>query len=224
MSRLELVVFDWDGTLSDSAARIVTTMQLAFREHDLEPPADETVRRVVGLGLEIAVARLAPQLDATKQRQLVATYRKVYFTDAVPASPLFAGAYETVAALADAGYLLAVATGKGRSGLEHGLSESGLGEFFAVTRCADETRSKPHPQMLNEILTDLDTVAARAVMVGDTEFDLEMAHAAGTHAAAVTYGVHPLERLLASSPHLVVDHIESLPGALSDYAEQEPAR
>ncbi|NNL99742.1 MAG: HAD hydrolase-like protein, partial [Gammaproteobacteria bacterium] len=156
MSAINVVVFDWDGTLSDSAARIVVTMQQAFQEHGLEAPTAEAVRDVVGLGLDLAVARLAAQLGQAQQRQLVITYRKVYFSATVPASPLFDGAYETVAQLAREGYLLAVATGKGRTGLEHGLDESGLGAFFAVTRCADETRSKPHPQMLEEILTDLD--------------------------------------------------------------------
>ncbi|MBK8957476.1 MAG: HAD-IA family hydrolase [Proteobacteria bacterium] len=217
---ITLIVFDWDGTLMDSEARIVTAMQQAFAGEGAPPPAASAVREIIGLDLGHAVARLAPRLPAARLGAIVDGYRNRYARlHAIP-SPLFDGAEASLAALRAAGYLLAIATGKSRRGLDRALEESGVGDYFATSRCGEECAPKPDPAMLRDILWDLDTPAEQALMVGDTEFDLVMAHAAGAHAAAVTYGAHPRARLLEHRPALVVDAIHELADAVAGFNQR----
>ncbi len=213
--RYDLLVFDWDGTLMDSAARIVASMRAAFTELALVPPAPAAARDVIGLGLSHAVAELAPDLDATAHGRIIDRYRARYLElDDTPA-PLFPGAAEVVVELSAQGYLLAVATGKSRRGLEQALAQTGLGGHFQATRSADETFSKPHPQMLLELLDELGVAASRALMIGDTEYDLLTARNAGVDALAVGYGAHAPERLLALEPLACLSAIDALPGWLA---------
>ena len=206
----ELVVFDWDGTLMDSESRIVTCMQRAASQVGVAVPDNAAARDVIGLGLIEAVQRLFPVADAPAVAALVDAYRAHWLGDEVVPAPMFAGAGEMIERLFDAGVLLAVATGKSRRGLDKALEESGLGRFFHATRCADEAFSKPHPQMLQDILTDLDTTAGRAVMVGDTEYDMQMARNAGVSAVAVSHGVHAPSRLLANGADACFDDLFQL--------------
>ena len=208
--KYDLVVFDWDGTLMDSEARIVDCMQRAAADVGVTVPGRAEARDIIGLGLEQAVARLFPQADTTRIDEIVDAYRRHWLGDEVEPARMFAGSHEIVADLHDAGSLLAVATGKSRKGLEKSLAESGLGALFHVTRCADETFSKPHPQMLEEILTDLDTAPGRAIMVGDTEYDMQMAANAGVPAVGLTHGVHSAERLLTHGAMQCFDDLFSL--------------
>lgn len=194
----ELIVFDWDGTLMDSVGRIVTCLQRAARDVDLPVPAVGASREIIGLGLDDAMARLFPTADSSAQSALVEAYRRHWLDDRVAAAPMFPGAVELVRSLREAGLLLAVATGKSRRGLDRALEESGLSAYFHATRCADEAHSKPHPQMLEDILTDLDTPPEAALVVGDTEYDMQMARSAGVRAVGIEHGVHSRERLLAS--------------------------
>jgi phosphoglycolate phosphatase len=213
--RYELLVFDWDGTLMDSAARIVASMRAAFQELGLAPPAPAAARNVIGLGLSHAVAQLAPDADEAMLARLIARYRAHYLELDDTPTPLFAGAADVVAGLRAQGYLLAVATGKSRIGLDRALGESGLGAHFHATRSADETFSKPHPQMLLELLDELGVHASRALMIGDTEYDLLTARNAGVDALAVCYGAHAPERLLALEPLACLSAIDALPGWLA---------
>jgi phosphoglycolate phosphatase len=212
----DLVVFDWDGTLMDSEARIVTCMQRAAVDIGAAVPDDHAARDVIGLGLDQAVARLFPGSGPERVAQLVDAYRAHWLGEAILPSALFAGTRELVSWLHAEGYLLAVATGKSRRGLDKSLDESGLGEFFHVTRCADETFSKPHPRMLEEILTDLDTPPRRALMVGDTEYDMQMAASAGVPAVGVSHGVHHAERLLQHGARHCFDCLADLQRWLHD--------
>ena len=193
----ELIVFDWDGTLMDSAGRIVTCMQRAAADLAFAVPEPESVREIIGLGLAEAMARLFPELALAEQGRLVEAYRGHLLGSELPASPLFPGAVELIEGLHNRGLRLAVATGKSRRGLDSALAETGLEPWFPITRCADETFSKPHPQMLLEILTDWDTHPSAALVVGDTEYDMQMAANAGVAAVGVAHGVHAAERLLA---------------------------
>lgn len=208
--RFPLVVFDWDGTLMDSEARIVACMQRAAGDMDMPIPSDAEARDIIGLGLEQAVTRLFPGAGADDIERLVVTYRQHWLGDDVVASQMFAGSVELVETLHAEGYLLAVATGKSRQGLDKSLVESGLTRFFHVTRCADEAFSKPHPQMLEEILSDLDTPPADAVMIGDTEYDMQMARSAGVAGVGVSHGVHSVERLLANGARACFDDLFQL--------------
>jgi len=210
----ELVVFDWDGTLMDSEAHIVTSMQHALKDLDLPVLSREKIRDIIGLGLREAIMRLLPGCGEDVLSAIIDRYRYHFFTDD-PCEP-FMGAEQVLQDLHEAGYLLAVATGKGRRGLDRVLRSTGFSQYFTETRCADETHSKPHPQMLLDIMDILDVDAKRTLMVGDTEYDLEMANAARTAAVGVDYGVHTRERLMACSPLACLSSITELPEWLAN--------
>lgn len=213
--KYDLIVFDWDGTLMDSEARIVTCMQRAARDTGFTEPDEAEVREIIGLSLERAVGLLFESADEKVVSQITGAYRKHWLGDDVPHSALFPHAGEVIALLEQAGYLLAVATGKSRRGLDKVLHESGLETRFHATRCADEAFSKPHPQMLEEILVDLDTGAERALVIGDTEYDMQMAANARVDALGVVHGVHSAERLLAQGAKSVLAGLNELPGWLA---------
>ena len=209
----DLLVFDWDGTLMDSEAHIVASMQRAIDDCDLPELPHAELRDVIGLGLAEAIERLFPGIEAGPRQQIADRYRYHFLADD-PCHP-FAGAEEVLRELNRQGYLMAVATGKGRRGLDRVLDSTGFRPLFDVTRCSDETRSKPHPQMLLEIMAVLDVEPQRTLMIGDTEYDLQMAHNAGVAPLAVSYGVHAVDRLHQHAPHGCLDAIAELPGWLA---------
>jgi phosphoglycolate phosphatase len=209
MPARELVIFDWDGTLMDSGARIVAAVQSAIDASGLPARDEAMIRAIIGLGMHEAVAALYPDApDAARER-----LRSVYetFTRAVAEVPaaLFPGATEALDRLEAAGCLLAVATGKSRGGLHRDLDRAGLHGRFVSIRTVDECPSKPHPAMVEEILHECGMEADSALVVGDTLFDLEMAANAGVGAIAVSWGAHPVERLQSRRPL----------GILGDFAE-----
>ena len=206
----QLIVFDWDGTLMDSEARIVDCLRAAIADLDLAHRTDDQLRNIIGLGLQEALRTLYPELENQEHARLVAQYREHFLGNQKAASPLFDGARELIEELYRQDYLLAVATGKGRVGLDKVLDETELRDFFHYTRCADESFSKPHPQMMLDILDWLGIEANQALMVGDTEYDLQMAHNAGANCVAVSYGVHEKPRLLACKPLACVDNMHQL--------------
>ena len=212
----DLIVFDWDGTLIDSQARIINCMHAAIDAQQLATRSDDELKNVIGLGLREAMRGLFPDTAADLLEQLAQSYREHYLVHDKTPSPLFAGSMETLHRLQSEGYLLAIATGKGRQGLNQALKETGLDGFFHTTRCADETQSKPHPRMLLEIMEELNVTPAATLMVGDTEYDLQMAKRANAASVAVSYGVHERERLLSQAPHTCIDRIEDLCGWLKD--------
>ena len=222
-TRLRLIVFDWDGTLMDSETQIVHAMQSAIRDLGLAPRDADTCRNIIGLGLREAIDALYPGQDNAFLDSFVERYRAHWFANAHH-SELFPGSRETLELLRDAGFLLAIATGKGRPGLDRVLRETGLHNLFAATRCADETRSKPHPRMLQEILEETGVVPEQAMMVGDTEYDLAMARAAGVAPVAVTYGVHAGERLARHDPLVSLDNITELVDWLAEQALLDDGR
>ncbi len=205
----KLLVFDWDGTLMDSEARIVACIQSAFADLGEMPPPREVAREVIGLGLEEAMTMLWPDGSVVQRRELVDRYR-FHFLGGNESSSLFPGARELIEDLKQRGLLLAVATGKSRRGLESALASTGLRGHFHATRCADETFSKPHPEMLLQVMDELGAHRSETLMIGDTEYDMEMARNAGVAALAVAYGVHGLERLLRHEPGDCVHAFEEL--------------
>ena len=197
--RYDLIVFDWDGTVVDSTAVIASSIQAACRDLDLPVPSDEAARHVIGMGLAEALRHAVPDAPPEKYQPLAERYRHHYLSrDA--GIPLFAGAQETIAELHDAGYQLAVATGKSRNGLERSMHASGMAGYFHATRTADQTFSKPHPAMLQEIMEEVGVEPARALMVGDTTHDLQMVINAGVDALGVTHGAHPAQQLRELQP------------------------
>ena len=217
MSRpFDLIAFDWDGTLIDSTALISGSLQAAAADLGLPVPSHERASHVIGLGLAQALGYLFPELQADRYQHLAERYR-FHFLAKDHEVALFEGVRELLPALRAQGYLLAVATGKARRGLDRALEQSGLSPLFDATRCADETASKPHPMMLLELIDELVVTAPRVLMIGDTTHDLQMAANAGTAAVAVSCGAHPAEEL-AREPHLAM-----LPtvAALADWLEKQ---
>ena len=212
--KFQLLVFDWDGTLADSEACIIEAMQLATAEAELPRCDDTKIRDVIGLSLENAIETLFPDAETAVRNSVADRYREFYFSTSTSSVPVFEGVVETLEKLNQENYFLAVATGKSRRGLDRSLIETGLDEYFHTTRCADETISKPHPQMLLEIIDFFGLKAADSLMVGDSEYDLQMANNAGTESVAVSYGVHDAERLQQCAPLGVIHHITELSGYL----------
>ena len=204
-----MVVFDWDGTLMDSAAAIVASMQAAASDLGLQPPDDATARQVIGLGLHDALSRALPGVPDSEYRRVAERYRHHYLSQDHQLS-LFAGAYELVKELNAAGYLLGVATGKSRVGLDRALQSTGLKHLFHATRCADECNSKPAPDMLLELMEELYASPARTLMVGDTTHDLQMARHAGVQALGVGFGAHDRETLASEQPLGLFDEFSEL--------------
>lgn len=205
-----LVIFDWDGTLLDSTGKIVACMQAAIADVGIQRRSASEVKQVIGLGLPEAIRQLFPTIDTPKLAQLSQSYSAHFIeADQVPCA-FYDGVLETIEALKATEHQLAIATGKSRKGLNRVLARLNMQNFFDATRCADETLSKPAPLMLAELLAELGQDAGNAVMVGDTEFDLEMANNAGIASIAVSYGAHSRERLLKHRPLHCIDHFPEL--------------
>lgn len=202
--QFDLLIFDWDGTLMDSAGIIVDSIQRACLDIGVPAPSERASRQIIGLGLTQALQTLLPDLSADAYPHLVERYRHHYLGRDLDI-PLFAGVDAGVPALAEQGFTLAVATGKSRVGLARALDSSGLERCFAATRCADQTHSKPHPAMVLELIDELDADPARTLVIGDTSHDLLMAANAGVASLGVTYGAHEPEDLAPHAPLALLD-------------------
>jgi len=186
-------------------------MQLAAVECGHIQPTDAAARDIIGLGLKEAIERLFPEVDELGITAIGDAYRTHWLADDVPHSVLFDGATALIEQLAQNDYLLAVATGKSRRGLDAVFYQCGLGEMFHASRCADEAFSKPHPQMLEDILTDLNTEPHKALVIGDTEYDMQMASNAKVDAIGIVHGVHSEERLVKNGALTVLQQLSELP-------------
>jgi phosphoglycolate phosphatase len=215
--RFDLLVFDWDGTLVDSAAAIVASLQAACRDLGLPVPEEERARYVIGLGLTDALAHILPGVDAAHHPRVSERYRH-HFLRHDAGIGLFAGAAELLAELHSARFQLAIATGKSQRGLARSLEATGLAPYFHATRCADQGFAKPHPGMLLALLDELAVPAGRALMIGDTSHDMEMARAAAVAGLAVGWGAHPVEGLAACGPVGCVHSIQELREWLARHA------
>jgi phosphoglycolate phosphatase len=204
-----LVVFDWDGTLMDSTHSIVAAIQAACRDLGLAVPSAEQAGWVIGLSLESALLKAVPGLTQSQLPRFLERYR-IHYLLRDPELRLFEGVTQLLDTLVQRNVRLAVATGKSRVGLDRVLAATGLRNRFDATRTADETFSKPHPAMLQEIMRELDMLPERVVMVGDTSHDLLMASNAGVHGVGVAYGAHAVDELHACAPQTVVHSVPEL--------------
>ncbi|MFT5593630.1 MAG: phosphoglycolate phosphatase [Oceanicoccus sp.] len=219
--KYQAIIFDWDGTLADSASRIVESMQCAAKDFDLPYRSEYDVKQIIGLGLPEAIVSLWPQLEAdrTVVKGVAKQYGIHYHDEQRSDVVLFDYALELLVLIESLGLKVAVATGKSRTGLDRVLSQFDLAEHFDDTRCADETRSKPHPLMLHELSQSLNVDNEKMLMIGDTQFDLDMAHNAGMDSVAITHGAHSVEKLKLSSPMLMVDDLKQFAHWLSCQSE-----
>ena len=215
--RFPLLVFDWDGTLMDSTALIASCIQRAARDLGLPAPDTATASHVIGLGLHDALALALPDLPPSAYGKMAERYR-FHFQAGDPYVPLFPGTVALLEDLGARGHMLAVATGKSRAGLDRALRATGTENYFAATRCADETASKPAPDMLRELMGELAVSQGATVMIGDTTHDLQMAANAGVCSVAVSHGAHSKEALTALGPLVCVNNIAELASWLKSNA------
>ncbi|MBS0255452.1 MAG: HAD-IA family hydrolase [Proteobacteria bacterium] len=203
---MRLAVFDCDGTLVDGQAGVVAAMARAFAAEGLAAPDPRMVRRIVGLSLPQAVARLAPTLGAEQRASVVEHYKAAFRTareGGELVEPLFDGLAGVIETLAARGWVLGVATGKSRRGLDHCLAMHGLTRHFNTLQTADHHPSKPHPAMLEAALDEALATPGDAVMIGDTVYDIDMARAIGVRAIGVAWGYHAPEELIAAGAEAV---------------------
>ncbi len=215
MKRYSAVVFDWDGTVMDSTHSIVAAIQGACADLGLPVPPDREAAWVIGLSLESALYRCVPTLTADQMPDFIDRYR-VHFLARDPEIKLFDGIVDLLATLESRQVALGVATGKSRVGLDRVLAAKNLQGRFHVTRCADESFSKPHPAMLLEILDELSLRPDQVLMVGDTSHDIQMAAAAGMDSMAVTYGAHDIPTLRQAEPTVMVSSVDEMQSWLLD--------
>jgi len=217
MNTLKLIIFDWDGTLMDSASRIVSSMRSTAKELELLMPDETNIRNIIGLSLEEASYKLFGKIPKQEVDNIINIYRKYYIhLDDTP-TPLFDGAYNVIDQLNKQQYQLAVATGKGINGLERVLTETKLKGHFHAWRGADQAKSKPDPLMLQQILEELKLDVSEALMVGDTSYDLEMAQNIGMKSLGVSYGVHEVDTLKQYQPIAIIDDIKELPAIITNH-------
>lgn len=198
-SRYDLLVFDWDGTLVDSTGHIAASLQASFADLGLPVPSDESARHVIGLGLKDALTYLHPDLPESRYVEVTDRYR-YHFLAGDAGITCFPDVTEGIATLRRSGYLLAVATGKSRRGLDRSLQALAMAEHFDASRCADEGFPKPHPEMLEHLMEVLGARPERTLMIGDTTHDLQMAANARVASIAVTYGAHDCAVLESHNP------------------------
>jgi phosphoglycolate phosphatase len=215
--QFDLIVWDWDGTLADSTGMITNAILKAAEQVGLPALSAKTASNIIGLGLKESIHTLYGDIPTEQAKALAAQYTVNYYAGESEI-PLFEGAVDTIMALHKRGFKLAVATGKGRRGLNLALEHSGLGRYFHSTRTVDECFSKPHPQMLDELMEHLVVMPERTLMIGDTSYDLQMAQNAGVSAVGVTYGAQAAEQWQHLKPKQQFSNFTSLSTWLLEYA------
>lgn len=218
--KYKAVIFDWDGTLIDSVDHIANSLRQAAEAVGLPVRTTQAYRDIIGLGMVEALDKLYPGLSRAGMKAIRERYADFFFSESVLPSSIFPGMADLLDQLSAGGAQLAVATGKSRRGLDHALETSGLDGRFAITRCADETRSKPDPLMLHEILGHFRLQPSQAVMIGDTVYDMDMAARARMPSIGVTWGVHETEQLALYEPVQVVHAVEDLNAVLLGHGAQ----
>ena len=221
----KLVVFDLDGTLVDSQHGIVAAMAEAFAAQGLAAPDAKAVRQVVGLSLQDAVARLVDEEQASQVPAIAEGYKLAFVRERSRTDhhePLFPGAREALAILGEAEYLLGIATGKGRRGLDITLERHGLKEYFVTLQTADIGPGKPDPAMLQRAMAETGIGPEATLVVGDTTFDMEMAVRAGAAAVGVDWGYHEAAALRESGALDVVQTFDSLPMLIEEFLKPSP--
>ncbi|MBL4806868.1 MAG: HAD-IA family hydrolase [Rhodobacteraceae bacterium] len=220
MTDLRLAIFDIDGTLIDSQDFILAAMKRAFAALDHPEPSRADVLSIVGLSLDRAVSVLMPALSEVENAHAVKLYKQSFLDLRAEQGgeqniPMYPGARAALERLhVQDTLLMGVATGKAKRGLDHAYDSHDIGKFFVTSQTADGHPSKPHPSMLHTALAETGVDVSRAVMIGDTEFDIEMGRAAGFATIGVSWGYHPVDRIKAAGADLIIDDFAELDDAL----------
>ena len=214
---MKLAVFDCDGTLADGQGAICGAMAAAFADTGVAAPDPHAVRRIVGLSLPHAVARLAPAESPDTHRRLVEAYKQAFFRAreaGLVHEPLFDGIAALLSRLRANGWLMGVATGKSDRGLAGCLAMHGLTDLFVTLQTADRHPSKPHPAMLEAAMAQVGAAPGQTAMIGDTAYDMAMARTAGTRAIGAAWGYHAPDELIAAGAHAIAETPEELESLL----------
>lgn len=209
MKQFDLVVWDWDGTIADSTGLISQALIKAAEQAGLPGLSEARARSIIGLGLRESIEVLYGNLPEFQAQALATNYNRNYYANENNIL-LFAGIAELIASVDKKGCKQAVATGKGRRGLNTALQLSGLSRYFNATKTVDECFSKPHPQMLDELMDELVVMPERTLMIGDSQYDMQMGKNAGVNTAAVSYGSQTAEHLQQYSPDYIFDDVATL--------------
>ena len=212
---IKIAIFDWDGTIVDSVDHIADSLHKAAADLGFPTLEKAAYKNIIGLGMVDALKTLYPDAQDPDIESIRLAYSRYFFSKEATPQQIFPGMTELIVSLRQRGLGAAVATGKSRRGLDAAFQSSGLQSHFDISRCADETRSKPHPKMLEEILAFYQLNPHEAVMIGDTTYDLEMAHRIGMPSIGVRWGVHDDERLSRFSPAAIVGSVTELDAMLS---------
>ncbi|MEH6444415.1 MAG: HAD-IA family hydrolase [Oceanospirillaceae bacterium] len=210
MNNCKLIIFDWDGTIMDSSARIVSSMQNASESLSLSVPSALAVRNIIGLSLDVAIPQIVPSISDADIKRLTQAYSKHYVELDQTPTYLYEGVEDTLTNLKNKGYMLAIATGKSRKGLDRVLAQTQLDKLIDIPKGADEANSKPDPLMLIQILEQANIKVHDAIMIGDTSYDLEMAQRAQMPSIGVSYGMHETTLLKKYSPLVIVDRFPQI--------------
>ncbi len=214
-----LIIFDFDGTLVDSLEFIVTAFSRAFEDQGFPAPAPEAIQRLIGLRLEVAAARLAPDPDDRAAAERITGSYRAAFQDMrarnLVDEPLYPGVRATLALLNRPEACLGIATGKSRRGLVSSLERHGLSDIFVTLQTADDGPGKPHPEILHRAMSEIGAAPGETVMIGDTSYDMEMAVNAGVRALGVAWGYHGAAELRASGAARIVESFPDLPSSLA---------
>ena len=206
-NQFSFVIFDWDGTLMDSTARIVSAMQATAREANLPEPSEKAVKSIIGLSMGAVMDQIFPTADSASREKLFEIYRYQYVEGDKTPSPLFEGTMPLLHWLKSNEIPIAIATGKARQGLDRVLKDVGLLDFFDFSICADEASSKPHPQMVEHLLQRANKPANETLILGDSVHDLKMANNAGVKSVGVTSGANTHEELVVHNPMVILERI-----------------
>lgn len=208
--KYRLLIFDWDGTLSNSVSRIAHCIQVAAKENGQNVPTFDEAANIIGLGLNEAVSQLFPEADMQLVAKITASYSAYYRVKDAGPSDFFPFVIDTLKQLKASGYKLAVATGKSRAGLDRAFKASSIDDLFHDSRCASETASKPNPLMLAQLLQEFGLQPDQALMIGDTEYDMDMAQRINMPRLGVSYGAHHADRLIQYHPVACIDYFSDI--------------
>ena len=214
--RYPLLVFDWDGTIMDSIPRIIQVAQAAFEAVGFEPIGPERIRPFIGLNVFDFIDRLMPEFDKEAQKTFFLAYRELWRSERFAMAEPFEGVLQSLESLHQAGYRLAVATGKSRAGLDREMHYHQMGWLFEKTCCADETKAKPDPTMLWDVLRHCVVDAEASLVIGDSRFDIQMARNAGVHSVGVTTGCLSQSELSGLGANHVLESVNHLQAWLQD--------
>ena len=209
-TKISFVIFDWDGTLMDSTARIISCMQQTARIASLPVPQPNQIKNTIGLSMDAVLDKMFPHAEISQRTELINIYRQQYIELDTTPSPMFKGSVPLLNWLKEKGILIAVATGKARIGLNRALATVDMLDFFDYSICADEAQSKPHPDMVHQLLTMTGKSASQTLVIGDSVHDMKMANNAGVKSIGVTSGANTFDELAIHFPVKIYDKVDQL--------------